>query len=82
MCFKFIGLFKNPNMELTVVFLFHSIMGSFKIKYDLARCWHDVIQHIWASLVGRLVKESNIDFKKAIRSINQGDAVPRGSLDR
>jgi hypothetical protein len=34
------------------------------------------MQDIWASLVGRLVKDSNTDFRKAIRSINQGEAVP------
>ena len=34
------------------------------------------MQDICASLVGRLVKDSNTDLRKAIRSISQGDAVP------
>ena len=42
----------------------------------LERCWQEDIQDIWASLVGRLVKDSNTDFRKAIRSMSQGEAVP------
>ena len=42
----------------------------------LERCWQEDMQDIWASLVGKLVKDSNTDLRKAIRSINQGEAVP------
>ena len=43
---------------------------------DLARCWQLLMQAIPASLLGKLVKLSNMDFRNAIRSISHWEASP------
>ena len=47
-----------------------------KFMMDLARCWQLDMQAIPASLLGRLVKLRKTVLRKAMRSINQGEANP------